>query len=210
MDFYSIEYALLAVQSALLDVITPQLRAVVVDFDKDQCLLYMYFYYDGEASEEIIELWDCALTEASADMGADSLLDGGFERLDYPKAIPIKGQYAYLRREQPCSSCPTPKLIMEEYSIGYALLAVQRALLGVVTPELRAVIVDFENDKRLLYVRFYYDGKVSDEIIDVWNNAIIEAKIYLGPDCVLDKGVERCDYPKETPFRGRYAYCRKE
>ena len=32
---------------------------------------------------------------------------------------------------------------MEIMSIGYALLAVQSALLGVITPELRAVVVDF-------------------------------------------------------------------
>ncbi|MES2273731.1 MAG: hypothetical protein V4487_06030 [Chlamydiota bacterium] len=99
---------------------------------------------------------------------------------------------------------------MKELSIGYALLAVQSALLGVVTPELRAVIVDFSNLEPMLYIRFYYDGKVSKEIIDLWHCAITEANADLGPDCLLDDGIERLDFPSKISFRGRYAYLRKE
>jgi hypothetical protein len=99
MEVISIGYALLAVQSALLGVVTPQLRALVVDICKETPLLYLWFYYDGEVSEELVALWHCAITEASASLGPDCLLDDGVERLDYPQEIPFRGRYAYLRKE---------------------------------------------------------------------------------------------------------------
>lgn len=99
---------------------------------------------------------------------------------------------------------------MEMFTIGYALLAIQSALLGNITPELRAVIVDVSKDKKELYVRFYYNGEVSPEMIDLWECTITEASAALGPDCRVDQRIERLDFPKEIPFRGRYAYLRKE
>ena len=99
MEIFSMGYALLAMQGALLQAVTPELRAVVVDVDKDKQLLYIHFYYDGQVSEELIELWWCTITEASADLDADCLLDAAVERLDYPTKIPFRGRYAYLRKE---------------------------------------------------------------------------------------------------------------
>ena len=92
----------------------------------------------------------------------------------------------------------------------YALICVQNALLGVVTPELRAVIVDFNMKKPLLYIRFYYNGEISEEIMDLWLCAVSEASAHFGPDCLLDDGIERLDYPKKIPVHGCYAYLRKE
>ncbi|HEV3270270.1 MAG TPA: hypothetical protein VGZ69_06455 [Candidatus Rhabdochlamydia sp.] len=58
----------------------------------------MHFYYEGEVSEELIELWQCAVTEAS-DLESNWELDDRIERLDYPQEIPSRGRYAYLRKE---------------------------------------------------------------------------------------------------------------
>ena len=99
METFSIEYALLAMQRALLDAVTPELRAVVVNVYKEKRLLYLRFYYDGEVPEELIELWQCAITEGSASFGPDSFLDDEVERLDYPQPIPLCGSYVYLRKE---------------------------------------------------------------------------------------------------------------
>ncbi|MDR2540010.1 MAG: hypothetical protein LBC45_05430, partial [Chlamydiales bacterium] len=71
MEIFSTGYALLATQNALLDEITPELRAVLVDVCKEKKRLYMRIYYDGEASEERIDLWHCIITEASAALGPD-------------------------------------------------------------------------------------------------------------------------------------------
>ncbi len=213
MDFFSIEYALLAMQSALLREVTPYLRAAIIDLDTEEHIFHAYIYYDKEASEKMIDLWDCVICEASADLGIDCFVDSQIKRLDYPEQIPEGGYCAYMRKE--CSSLQHEMqsfalVSIKEMTIGYALLAVQHALLGVVTPELRAVVVDFDKEGSLLYVRFYYDGEVSKDLIDLWQDVIKEAGKAFCPNCILDGRVERVDYPQTVPFRGRYAYFRKE
>ncbi len=99
---------------------------------------------------------------------------------------------------------------MKINSIGYVLLAVQRALLGVISPELRAVMIDFDQKQQLLFIRIYYHEEVSEEILELWECAITEASADLGPDCLLDDGIERLDFPQEIPFRGRCVFLRKE
>lgn len=210
MDYYSVPYALLSMQSALLGEITPELRAVCLDIDAQNQILYVRFYYDGESSEKMIDLWQCAITEASASIDAFCFDKSEVERLDFPKKIPDWGYLAYLRKEPIAYGKPRNQVKIEEKTIAYALIAVQQALLGVVTPELRTVIVDFDKETNFLYIRFYYDGEVSEELIALWQNAIIQAITDFGSDCKLDGAVERLDYPKEFPFRGRNAFRRKE
>ncbi len=214
MEQISIEYALLSAQRALLDVITPELRAVVVDVCPDDDLMYMYFYYDGEVSEKLIDLWQCATAEASAPLGPVCFLDYDVVRLDYPAEIPLRGCFAYLRKEPGENGLRFPLKLEErpkcECLVADALLAVQSAMLGVVTPELRSVVVDAPQGEHFLYVRFYYDGEVSQELIDLWQRAILETRMDFGPEYQLDGAVERVDYPQEVPFRGRFAYFRKE
>lgn len=97
LDDSSTRYALLATQNALFGVITPELRAVVVKTDQRKNIFYIRFYYDGLISEDQIEEWSCAITEATADLSLNS--DEGIERIDYPHSIPIHGSLAYLRKE---------------------------------------------------------------------------------------------------------------
>ncbi|MBY0529627.1 MAG: hypothetical protein K2P51_05490 [Rhabdochlamydiaceae bacterium] len=258
MEIFSTEYALLGVQSALLDVVSPELRAVVVDFCKDNNQLFLCFYYDGDVSEKLIDLWECAITEASAGLGPDCILDDYVLRLDYPKKIPLRGRYAYFRMEEPARNsgvaihfeseiveythsvgsftCPVSGELIStnygiKYSLGegeyiipvkpkthkidifplaYALLSLQKALLGIVVPQLRAVIVDINNEEKLLYIRFYYDRDACENLISLWRWAIMEARADMGCDYKLDAQVEKLNYPQEIPFRGRYAYSRKE
>ncbi|MFI5334357.1 MAG: hypothetical protein ACHQT8_04220 [Chlamydiales bacterium] len=206
MEYFSLEYALLSTQSALLGVVTPELRAVVLDIDYDIDELYVRYYYHGEVSEELIDLWDCSTVEI--DTGIRGILDHKIERLDHPNPIPLRGKFAYLRKEP--TSFQRPAFVMEECSFAYVMLATQNALLAVVTPELRSVIVDFDNEQHTVYIRFYYHGAVSEELIDLWNRAITEVISSMNFAYVLDQGIERIDYPNEMPFRGRYAYLRKE
>ena len=91
-----------------------------------------------------------------------------------------------------------------------ALLATQGALLEAVTPELRAVIIDLDNKKNLFFIRFYYDGRVDESLIDLWECAITEASAGIDVYYNLDNAVERLDYPQEIPCRGTCAYWRKE
>lgn len=291
METFSIGYALLGIQRALLDVVTPELRAVVVDFDKNTPQLYVRFYFDGEISEEIFDLWACAITEASAGLGPDCLIDDGIEQLDYPQKIPLKGRYAFLRKEDKSTkdirqlneshityqnlsekiktfsecgmkikieSSGSPRYIelidFKEFigdsvnritgnkmktswgiihyeldgihiipafhgnlknlnknsPISYALLAMQHALLGVVTPELRAVIVDWCGEKQFSYIRMYYHGEIPKELANLWEEAISVICADLGSGSLFDAKIERIDFPNKMPFRGRYAYLRND
>lgn len=206
MEYFSLEYALLSIQSALLSVVTPELRAVVLDIDYDTEVLYIRYYYHGEVSEQLIDVWDCSIAEI--DIGIRGFFDAKIERLDYPNPIPVRGRLAYLRKAP--SGFQKPTFHMEECTFAYVMLAVQNVLLGVVTSELRSVVVDFDEKKRVLYIRFYYHGKVSEEIIELWNCAITEVFAAISENYTLDEKIERIDYPKEMPFRGRYAYLRRE
>lgn len=204
MEYFSVEYALLSTQKALLEVVSPELRAVVLDIDFEAEVLYIRYYYHGEVSEELMNTWDCSTADIDTDKG---IFDIKIERLDYPNPIPMRGKLAYLRKEPP--GFQKPIFVMEERTFAYVMLAVQNALLGVVIPELRSVVVDVDEEKRLLYIRFYYHGEVNQEVIDLWKMAISEV-IALLPGYALDQGVERLDQPSKIPFRGRYAYLRKE
>lgn len=98
--------------------------------------------------------------------------------------------------------------VLENFSMSYLLASAKVALTGVITPELRAVIVDVDNEDLVLYMRFYYAGEVSEKVLDQWACAISETRADFGPYYDLDAAVERIDYPKEMPFRGQYAYLR--
>jgi hypothetical protein len=92
----------------------------------------------------------------------------------------------------------------------HVLLSTQRALLKSVTPRLRSVVVDLDNDRFIFHIHLYYDGKASDEEIGLWQRVITEARVGLDSQYALDSSVERLDCPKPIPFRGRCAYLRKE
>ena len=98
--------------------------------------------------------------------------------------------------------------------INRVLLATQKALLGVITPNLRAVIVDYVAEQNTVYIRLYYHGQASEELVDLWDSAITEIIAAFGADYQFDEAIERIDFPQKIPFRGvfqsgYYAYLRK-
>ncbi len=98
-EFSKMERGLLCMQIALLDAVTPALRAVIVDVDVDTKTLYYFFFYDGEISDKLFDLASIAATEADANL-SEYFTYNTIERVDYPKKIPFtRGKYAYLRKE---------------------------------------------------------------------------------------------------------------
>lgn len=91
---------------------------------------------------------------------------------------------------------------LSDYSIEYALLYIQGSLLDAVTPDLRAVVFDLYKDRECLFLRFYYDGNVSEEIIERWRCSITEVSAGMNPNCSMDDQIERLDFPKSIPFPG--------
>ena len=87
------------------------------------------------------------------------------------------------------------------YSIEYALLCIQGSLFDAVTPDLRAVVFDLYEDRECLFLRFYYDGEVSEEVIEQWRCSITEASAGVGVYST-DEQIERLDFPKPISFLG--------
>lgn len=93
-------------------------------------------------------------------------------------------------------------------SLIYARLSLQRALLGAVTPTLRAVYVDVDESAKKLFVSFFYDGEITDELFDIVSTAMAEVDV---PGYYeLDEHIERSDFPEKIPDRGNLIYLRKE
>ena len=92
--------------------------------------------------------------------------------------------------------------------LPYARLSIQKALLGAVTPSLRAVTIDLDENTKKLFVSFFYDGEISDEFFDLASVAITE--IDLPEYELLDDQIIRLDYPAKIPFKGQLVYLRKE
>lgn len=99
-----------------------------------------------------------------------------------------------------------------EFDESYVLLSIQRALLGIVIPELRAVSVVLEGNSKVLNVSFYYDCEITEEIYDLSSCAITEVIADFPPDYLLDikENIIYLKYPNKILLKGTFAYFRKE
>ncbi len=89
-----------------------------------------------------------------------------------------------------------------------ARLSIQRALLGEISPQLRAVV--FSIAERDIDVRFYFDGVISDE--DIESASCVETEIiadYEAEDVVTVRCI-RLDTPKTIADGGVWVYHRRE
>lgn len=97
-----------------------------------------------------------------------------------------------------------------DIDIGYALLATQRALLGEVTQNLRAVVIDLQIESKSGKIYFYYDGEISEADFDIASCAITEITAAFPMGYSFEEHIERLDAPTTIPIQGRLAYLRKE
>ncbi len=97
-----------------------------------------------------------------------------------------------------------------DIDIAYALLATQRALLGAVTPNLRAVTIDLQSNGKSGKICFYYDGKISEDDYDLATCAITEITAAFPIGYNFEENIERLDSPTKIQDEGRLAYLRKE
>lgn len=92
---------------------------------------------------------------------------------------------------------------------AYAAISAQRALLGVITPNLRAVTIKIDSQQKVLKVCFFYDKDISETQFDIASTAITEISADF-PDFDLDDCIERLDFPSKVPVEGRLVFQRKE
>ncbi|MDN0117881.1 hypothetical protein QVN83_02675 [Yersinia frederiksenii] len=93
--------------------------------------------------------------------------------------------------------------------INFFKLSIQRALLGNITHNVRAIIAELrQNDIQLF---FYYDGEIQES--DKETASEIESEIIADFDdnCNIDLNIRRLDYPKLiNHVNGICVYLRKE
>ena|SRR5579871_3113997 len=104
--------AILSLNRALLDAVFPQLRAAKIQWDNKK--VHLFFYYDGEISEDDHESLECVATEVISDFPSLAL-EIDITRCDYPTRIPQSDAsniaFVYSRKEKKppwAESIPNP------------------------------------------------------------------------------------------------------
>lgn len=88
---------LLSMMVALWGEVSSALRCVYVNWNEKK--IQLYFFYDGEITEEDRESAECIATEMIANF-PEHELEIDISRLDFPKPFPANiGELIYLRRE---------------------------------------------------------------------------------------------------------------
>ncbi len=92
---------LLAVQKGMRGEITPNLRAIFVDWGNvdESFTIKLYFVFDKEISDDDIENGECIATEVFAYFPEDKI-DTEFLRIDYPHTIPHLGKECVFFRKE--------------------------------------------------------------------------------------------------------------
>ncbi|MBB3306740.1 MULTISPECIES: hypothetical protein [unclassified Enterobacter] len=93
-------------------------------------------------------------------------------------------------------------------SNDYFKLSIQRALLGNITKNIRAISALLEGDS--ITLKFFYDGIISED--DEENASIVQTEIIadLDDSSVVHTVVTRLDYPEPIKSSGFLLYLRKE
>lgn len=89
--------AILSMNRALLGEVFPALRSARIAWDDEK--ICVFFYYDGEISEDDHESAECVATEVIADY-PDYTIEVNILRWDYPNSLPQnEGILVYKRKE---------------------------------------------------------------------------------------------------------------
>lgn len=88
--------------------------------------------------------------------------------------------------------------------------SIQRALLGAVTPNLRAVDIVIENEQRFDVI-FYYDKEISEDEEEL--SSLVETEFisdFSEPDYQTNRILRVLQYPNKIPQNGFLVYKRYE
>jgi hypothetical protein len=145
-----------AVQISLLNCVTPSLRQVNVIRLGKNIILNFYYDYIKEGEEELpdeveAEMW--GFYYGKAEISTNMIIS------QFPNSIPQEGLCVYCRAgeiNQPLDKRGISVNLEDEINIHLLVSqATQISLLGYITPNLRKILLEAENEKLLLH--FYYD-----------------------------------------------------
>jgi len=174
--------------------VSPLLRAALISWNDEE--IHLFFYYDGEISEEDNDSAECAATEVIAGY-PEYALEIDILRWDAPKPIPQTGELVYHRREKSevLLSIPQVKDFIDQPLRIRIILSTIFALINEVSPFLRQLEV-YSDDNILLC--FYYDGPISEEDANSVEN--VRSRVMRDhPSHEVKVSVLQWDYPKRLP-----------
>lgn len=207
----------LSILSALTSNVSRELRGICTKFENNTASIY--FYYDGEMSENKKEISELVMDEVIADCSEREIeFFYPIIRIDYPDRLPLIGSWVFLRAESDLSKAVFPnEKIKREMARGDILLSIGDSLLGNVSPSLRAITVKVAKevlDQKRVNINFYYDGEISEIDKNLANNAISQIKQdFLGFEPRFEIQILRLDYPSKVPVNENediYIYHRAE
>ncbi len=235
-EFHKIDRvgAILSMNRALWLEVSPALRAAKIHWDDQE--IHLSFYYDGEISDDDCDSAQCVGTEVISDYPdyqlKEDILRWDYPK-PIPQG---EGEIVYLRREKAAGMLymrglmstlfgeekrqwgkkksvlseqeQTPKSDDEFQEINYtsAVLSMNTALLGSVSPALRAAMIQWKDKEFHLY--FYYDGEISEEDRES-AECVAEEVISDFPRYKVNLDIVRLDYPKPIPQEDRKAVYRR-
>ena len=135
------------------------LRAVKMDYSDFEKTVYVRFFYQGCGSDLIMQKIKELLQKSVAFLHAGYSIEGYAQRLDMPAKLPFTGYPLYVCE----SEVRVEESELKKISLLYRFQEIVRdALLGKITPHLRAVKIDVDELRKIFYFWFYYDGTVSE------------------------------------------------
>ena len=187
--------AILSLNRALWVEVSPLLRAALISWNDDE--IHLFFYYDGEISEEDNDSAECAATEVIAGY-PEYALEIDILRWDAPKPIPQTGELVYQRREKSATllSIPQVKDFTDQPLRIRIILSTIFALINEVSPALRRAEVS--SDENHILLCFYYDGPISEEDANCVES--VRSKVMRDfPSHKVEISLLQWDYPKWLP-----------
>ncbi len=210
MRKYDLADFLLDMQGALWLEVEPFLRAVVAKFEPEKQYAVALFFFDREITDELLATASYVTVEV--DLPWDFLDSEVFTILP-PTPCPIEGYLVYHRYEPEFfppdqSGCIAPFA----HKPWYARLVAQQVLLGMVTPSLRAVVVDYEMENKKVLFQFEYDGEVTEFLRNLVIEVIDRAKVFFPGDVEITQKITKIEKVDIVP-KGKniwHVYRRKE
>jgi len=145
------------------DYVFPKLRLASMEWTRNT--VDVYYYIDGLVSDDNEESLNLIGTYFGVDRGPAVLekYSDHIIRVDYPEPIVFQGQCVYARKESPPVGKASKGLITERWLSRFekGCIAIQRAMVGNIFPQIRNIVVNWDNVSASVYFRVH--GELSED-----------------------------------------------
>jgi hypothetical protein len=212
LDPHGVDY-LTSFLFAASEYIFPQIRLVSMEWNRHS--VDVYFYVDGQFSEDDEEALNLIGTYFQPELEPSTLdrFEEHIIRVDYPAPISFQGQCVFARRETPPIGKIARGIITERWLSRFdkVCVAIQRAMVGNIFPQIRHIVVKWDEETASIYFRVHGellsdDYRSIDQIVQYFCLQFPKEEMV---SC--EKHVIRMDFP-EVPkdSLGTLVYGRKE